>query len=149
MPRTTTTTEELSNIDPQELSNNELSIPVRFYVTWDPNENGPNLQDDYACLGLDDFFFYNLMLLCVLPPLSSLEVQIYVLIGHIIAVQIGQEATHQLGRLFKQWDQPALPLPVMVVTLYAVVLQLFLRDQTPCINTVSNNTLSLEFVMHT
>lgn len=78
----------------------------------------PDEKDDHVSLGLDDFFLFDLMLSSVL---SSLTVKIYVLIGHIIVVQIGQEATYQLERLVKQWEQPAVPLPVVVISLYRVL----------------------------
>ena len=123
---TSRTFEESSSCDLLELSKNNSSIPTQYYVTWNPDENQIDEKDDYASLGLDDFFIFDLMLLSVLPPLSSLTVQIYVLIGHIIAVQIGQEATYQLGRLAKQWKQPAVPLPVVMVSLYCIVLNIFI-----------------------
>ena len=122
------TIENSSNDEILELSNDGSSIPVPEYVTWNPDEKKLDEKNDHAALGLDDFFIFNLMLLTVLPPLSSLTVQIYVLIGHIIAVQIGQEATYQLGRLVKQWEQPAAPLPVVVVSLYCILINIFIDN---------------------
>lgn len=100
------TIEDSSNGDLAELSNKDSSIPLAYYLTWNPDENERDVKGDHASLRLDDFFIFNFTLLSVLPPLLPLTVQVYVLIGHIIAVQIGQEATYQLGRLFKQWRQP-------------------------------------------
>jgi hypothetical protein len=122
------TTDQSSSDDLSELSNDDLVVPAESYVTWNPDENAVNEKDDHMSLGLDDFFLFDLMLLSVLPSLSSMATQIIVLIGHILVVQIGQEATFLLGRLFKQQNQPAVPLPVITVSLYAILLNIFLNN---------------------
>lgn len=122
------TIEKLSNDDISEQSNNDPLVPVELYVTWNPDENELDQKGDHRSLGLGDFFIFNLMLLSVLPPLSSMKIQICVVIGHIIAVQIGHEVTHQLGRLCNQWIQPAVPVPVISVSLYAILLQLLMNS---------------------
>ena len=66
---------------------------------------------------------FNLMLLLILDPLSSIGRNICVAIGHIITVQIGQMATHRLGIRYNQNDRPALPMPVLTFSLYAVLIK--------------------------
>lgn len=64
------------------------------------------------------------MLLLILPPLSSLKTKLYITIGYIIAVQVGQEISDQIGLIYNQYVQPALPLPVIVVSLYTILLNI-------------------------
>ncbi|UJR17919.1 hypothetical protein I4U23_004818 [Adineta vaga] len=122
------TIEDSPPVDTSDLTNDDTSRPAQYYITWNPNENILHVKGDNACLGLDDFFILNLMLLSIVPSLSSITVQICVFIGHVIAVQIGQEATYQLGRLFQQLDQPAAPLPAIMVSLYSIILKSFLSN---------------------
>jgi hypothetical protein len=70
---------------------------------------------------------FNFMLLLVLNPLSSIITNTCIAIGYIIAVQIGQVITHQLGILYNQYNQPGLPLPVITVSIYAILLNFFVQ----------------------
>ncbi len=67
------------------------------------------------------------MLLLILSPVSSMTIKVYITIGHIIAIQIGQEATHRFGRFYNYYIQPALPLPVIFFSLYAILLNTFIE----------------------
>lgn len=70
---------------------------------------------------------FNLMLLTILPCASSMTMKVCVTTGHIIAVHIGQEATRQLGHLYDRKRQPALPLPAVAVSIYAIILNLIIE----------------------
>ena len=70
---------------------------------------------------------FNFMLLLVLNPLLSLRTNIFIFLGHIIAVHIGQEGTRQLGIIYQQSIQPALPLSVITFSTYALFLYSFLQ----------------------
>ena len=118
---------ELSSDDPPKLLNDDLPTRSQFYYVWNSDNTEPGEKDIRASLGLGDFFIFNLMLLTVLPSLSSMTTKVCVTIGHIIAVQIGQEATFQLGCLYNQCTQPALPLPVVAVSIYAILLNSFIE----------------------
>lgn len=70
---------------------------------------------------------FNFMLLLVLNPSSSLRTNLFILLGHIIAVHIGHEGTRQLGIIYQQSTQPALPLSVITFSTYALLLYPFLQ----------------------
>jgi len=91
-----------------------------FYYNWNFDDNESDQKRE--CLGLGDFGVYNCMLLFVLPPMSSMTTKICIVIGHIIAVQIGREATDRIAILSKNSTQPAVPLPVVTVSLYFIFL---------------------------
>jgi hypothetical protein len=99
------------------------------YHTWnfDDDDDESDQKNNRATLGLGDFQIFNLMLLLILSPVSSMTTKIYITIGHIIAIQIGQEATDRLGRFYNQYLQPALPLPVIFFSLYAILLNTFVE----------------------
>jgi len=72
-------------------------------------------------LGLGDFIFYNLMILFILSPLSSIEIKICVGIGCIIFIEI--------IRFDRFWNKikarPGLPLSVIT---YTILIDLFIKD---------------------
>ena len=99
-----------------------------YYSTGDPDENGHIVRsENVSSLGLGDFLFYNLMLLWILPPSSSITTQACVAIGHIIAIQIGKALARELATLNDCGGCPALPLPIVAVSLYAWVLDLLIE----------------------
>jgi len=110
-----------------ELSTDGKPSLIGFYYSWNFDDNESDQTDYRACLGLGDFAMFNFMLLLILPPLSSTKTKLYITIGHIIAVQIGQEITNQLECIYKQWVQPGVPLPLIVVSLYAILLNTFIE----------------------
>lgn len=97
------------------------------YNTWDLDQHQSNRRITRLSLGLGDFLMFNFMLLLVLNPLLSLRTNIFIFLGHIIAVHIGQEGTRQLGIIYQQSIQPALPLPVITFSTYALFLYSFLQ----------------------
>ncbi|CAF4432706.1 unnamed protein product, partial [Rotaria magnacalcarata] len=124
---TSRTYEKSSSNDQLELPNDDPSVSVQIYDTWNPENNELDEKGYSLSLGLGDFLIFNLMLLSVLPHLSSITIKMFIAIGHIVAVQIGQEATYRLGRLCDQSAQPAVPLPVIIVTLYTILLKAFIN----------------------
>lgn len=113
----------------EELLKSELSIPYDFYSTWYFNDNESDEQGDEEgeeqVLGLGDFYTYNLMLLSILSPLSSMITKMFVTVGYIIFVQMGSEGTIRLGRLYNQNITPGVPLPVIFVSMYTFILDMF------------------------
>ena len=97
------------------------------YYTGELDDNG-NIErgSNVSSLGLGDFLFYNLMLLWILPPLSSVTTQACVAIGHIITFQIGETIAAELATLHGCGSCPALPLPIVAVSFYASVLDMFI-----------------------
>ena len=99
-----------------------------YYSTGEPDGNGHiERGDNVSRLGLADFFFYNLMLLWVLPPLSSMTTQLCVLVGHIITIQIGAALAFELANRNECRGCPALPLPIVAVSFYALILGVFIE----------------------
>ncbi|CAF4888147.1 unnamed protein product [Rotaria socialis] len=110
-----------------ELSTDGKPSLIGFYYSWNFDDNESDQSNSRACLGLADFAIFNFMLLLILPPLSSARTKVYITIGHIIAVQIGQELTNHLECMYNQWVQPGVPLPVIVVLFYAILLNTFIE----------------------
>ena len=99
-----------------------------YYCTGEPDENGHiERSENVSWLGLGDFLFYNLMLLWILPPLSSVTTQTCVAIGHIITIQIGEAIARELATHYRYRSWPALPVPIVAVSLYALVLDAFVE----------------------
>jgi hypothetical protein len=103
------------------------TFPVFCYYTHDI-EDGIDATKGYRALGDGDFFLYNLLLLWILPPLSSTTIQICVLFGLIINVQIGIILTGWIGSLWKEYRMPALPLPVIFISAYALIIDFILQS---------------------
>jgi len=97
------------------------------YYSWDLDNDKLDEEEILVCLGLGDFYAFNLMLLSVLPPLSSMTMKVCITIGYIIAIQIGQEGTALLKYFFKQSIQPALPLPIVAVFIYSFLLSILIE----------------------
>ncbi|CAF3419174.1 unnamed protein product [Rotaria socialis] len=101
---------------------------IGFCYTWNFDDNETDqTQNNRASLGTSDFLILNLMLLLILPPVSSMATKVYVAIGHIIAIQIDQKGTSRFGCSFNQYLLSALPLPVIFSSLYAILLNAFVQ----------------------
>jgi hypothetical protein len=98
---------------------------IGFYHFWNFDDDESDERNSHACFGLCDFAVFSFMLLLILPPLSSMRTKVYITIGHIIAVQIGQEVTDLLKHHYHEWVQPAVPLPIIAVSLYGILLNTF------------------------
>lgn len=79
-------------------------------------------------MGEADFVIYNLLLLWILSPSSSITIQICVLFGFIIMVQIGIVLTAQLRSLWEEQAMPALPFPVILVSTYAILVDYIVQN---------------------
>jgi hypothetical protein len=123
---TALTNDNISEVNSSELVNDDLWDYSNVYYTSNFDNEEVNV-DNTEYIGLGDFYMYNLMLLTILPRLSSLRTKVYVLIGHIIAVQMGLKLTDQLGCRYDQRIRPALPLPVIAVSFYAFLLKNYIE----------------------
>ena len=79
-----------------------------YYHIWNVDEHQSNGRIKRLVLGLGDFLMFSFMLLLVLNPLLSLRTNIWIFLGHIIAVHVGHEGKRQLGIICRQAIQPAL-----------------------------------------
>jgi hypothetical protein len=83
---------------------------------YDDNES--DRESDEQALGHDDLYIYNLILLSILPPLSSMITKAFVTLGYIIYVHIGDAEIDQK-------NIRGVSLPVVFVLMYVVILDLF------------------------
>jgi len=111
----------------KKLSDKKIFDLHNVYYTWDLDDDKLDEEGTLVCLGLGDFYVFNLMLLSVLPPLSSMTMKVCITIGYIVAIQIGQEGTALLRYFWKQSIQPALPLPIVAVLIYSFLLSIFIE----------------------
>jgi hypothetical protein len=95
-----------------------------FYYT-----KGVNKWKKGGLLGCGDFLVYNILVLFALPPSSSLITKICVTFGSIISVQIGSLLTYLLRRLAKKYSAPGVPLPIITVSIYLFILDLFMPNK--------------------
>ncbi|CAF1413848.1 unnamed protein product [Rotaria magnacalcarata] len=111
-----------------ELSTDGTPSLVGFYYTWNFDDDElVDRKNNRSSLGIGDFLIFNLMLLLIVPSGSSMTTKVCIAIGHIIAIQIGQIATSWFGCYFNQYLLPALPLPVVCFSLYAILLNAFVQ----------------------
>ena len=115
------------------------SFPSFRFYTHDIDD-GPEACDGCESLGEGDFIFYNLLLLWILSPLSSTTIQICVLLGLIIIIQIGLELTSQFAHLWEEHIMPALLFPVILVSAYGVIVDCILQNLD--VDQISNITLN-------
>ncbi len=104
----------------------DLQICFGVYSTWDLYDNKFNDIDGERSIGHGDFYIYNLMLLLILPPFSSMITKVLVTIGYIVIVQISCEATFRLARYYQD-NLPGVPIPVAAVSMYGIILDIFIE----------------------
>jgi len=82
-------------------------------------------------LGEGDFCYYNLMVLFVLQPLSSIEMKICIGIVCMIYIQMGYILTIVIVPFvevkYAKW-KPALPFPILAFSAYFVLINTFVED---------------------
>lgn len=100
--------------------------PPDSYWVCDSNDGETSNTKTHTGLGLGDFVSFNLMLLAILPGSASTITKLCISIGHIISVQIGRKGTHLLGNLYRIDARPGIPLPVVMVSIYAIFLNHFI-----------------------
>lgn len=103
------------------------TFPFFCYYTHDI-EDGIDVTKQCEALGGGDFVIYNFLLLWILSPLSSMTVQFYVLIGFIINIQIGLIVTRWIGSLWKEYLMPAVPIPAILTSAYAIILDFHMQS---------------------
>jgi hypothetical protein len=100
------------------------TAPIGLYCTCDINELDDDVEDDnqsYQIIGFADFFFFNLLLLFVLPANSSIATRVCIAVGCIIMVQLGDLCTTFMLPYVSD-GLPAVPFPTVFVTAYAIVV---------------------------
>jgi hypothetical protein len=105
------------------------TVPLGFYCVYDINELNDDVDDEdcFSVIGLGDFFFFDLLLLVVIPDNSSITTRACIAFGCMISVQFSDLCT---GSMFSYVDSPslpALPIPTIVVTAYAIVIDAIIQ----------------------
>ncbi|CAF4174929.1 unnamed protein product [Rotaria socialis] len=86
----------------EELLKLDLQMSIGIYYIWEPDDDESDEDNRGRIAGHGDFYIYNLMLLLILPSLSSMTTALLGTIGYIVIVQICNETTVRLGFLYDQ-----------------------------------------------
>ncbi|CAM4989591.1 unnamed protein product, partial [Rotaria socialis] len=98
-----------------------------MYVTHDIEDEIDETQG-YIGLGDDDFVHDNLLLLWILSPLSPPTMQICIVIGFILNVQISIMFMNWIGCLSKEYLSLLLSLSVIFISAYALIIDCILQN---------------------
>ena len=101
------------------------TAPRGFYYAYDTYELDEDVKDEgtrFPIIGLGDFFYYDLLLLLVIPLNSSISTRASIALICIIVVQLGDMCTIYMDRFVYPKCIPGVPFPTVFVTLFAIVL---------------------------
>jgi len=102
--------------------------PIAYYV------GDVNGERNGSCIGLIDFVVYDILLLLVLSPSSSITTNILLTLGCIVSVQGGHVGTIMIfGRLCRSYIMPAVPLLVINFSIYLLILSIVTTSSDQCI----------------
>ena len=96
-----------------------------FYCVYDINEMDDEMENKnktVSGIGWGDFLVFNLLLLLVIPTNCSITIRLCVAFGCIISVQLAELCNDFILHYSDVEDVPALPLPTIAVTAYAIVI---------------------------
>ncbi len=102
-------------------------LPVFCYYSYDI-ENGIDETKILSGLGGADFVAYNVLLLWVLPPSPSITIKLFVFFGFLITIQIAVMITCWISYAWKQSDMPGVPIPVVLVSTYAIIVDFIIQN---------------------
>jgi len=108
-----------------DLSFDYPTAPCGLYCLYDINELNDDVenQDKYNWfLGWGDFHVFNLLLLLIIPTNSSITIRICVAFGCIVIVQLADMCTSYILHYSDLQILPALPLPTIAATAYAIAV---------------------------
>ncbi len=109
------------------LVSKSTGAPVFCYYSYDI-EDGMHPTKNLSGLGGADFVAYNVLLLWVLPPLSSMTIQLCVLFGFLIIIQIAVQTTRWIGSLWNENGMPGIPVSVVLVSTYAIIVDFIIQN---------------------
>jgi hypothetical protein len=73
----------------------------------------------------------------VLPPWASIEIQVFVLFGFIINLQIGILITEWFWKLWNETCMPGTSFLIITISAYAIILDAVMKNfDTACINII-------------
>ena len=90
-----------------------------------------------------------MLILIVLPLSLSTMINIYITIGTIVSVQIGYFLTSWLGSFVKIVPQPAVPLPVIIVSIYLFILDIiFSYNSDQCVWNLNKSLIIVKLICY-
>lgn len=101
------------------------TAPRGFYCAYDMNEWTEDMEKEDRCfpvLGLGDFFYFNLLLLFVIPVNSPIITRGCIALICIVLVLFGDLCTTLMRRYGAPDVLPAIPFPAVLITIYAIIL---------------------------
>ncbi|CAM4888284.1 unnamed protein product [Rotaria socialis] len=101
------------------------TTPLGVYCVYDINELNDDVEKEDKCnsfLGWGDFLIFNILLLLVIPTNSSITIRTCIAFGCIVSVQLADICTDSLLHYTDSDSLPALPLPTIAATAYAIVV---------------------------
>jgi hypothetical protein len=110
--------------DVDDIEKNKRKFKNEEFV--DDEKYLPETHNDVECLGLGDFFTFDLMILFILQPQWSIITKIFVVIGCIISIQAGQCGTLLFAQVWQLTGFPALPFSVVTFSLYTLILNVIM-----------------------
>jgi hypothetical protein len=110
-------------------STNETFVPTKKYHKRVYYVEGADKWNTSASLDFGEFFVYNMLVLLVLPPSSSIITQICVTFGSIISIQVGCFLTDWLCYLVGNFSAPRIPIPVIMVSLHIWILNIIIPKE--------------------
>jgi len=105
---------------------NEMSMQRKECLSGVYYVKGVDKWETSISLGLGDFLVYNILILLVVPPSSSIIIKMCVTLGSIISVQVGFLLTYWLCSLIKKMSTPGVPLSVITVSIYLFILNIII-----------------------
>ena len=103
------------------------TFPPFCYYSHDI-ENETDSIKEFQIIGGGDFLNHNWLLLWLLPPAASLRIQLYILFGFIICIQIGIRVTIWIGTRLKWAAMPGIPIPIVVISTYAIIIGIITQN---------------------
>ena len=111
------------------------TLPLGFYFLYDINELNDDIGDDnevFPITGLADFFYFDLLLLFILPVNCSFGSRVFIAFVCIILVQLADLCTVWVILLSDCRHWPGLPFPTIVVTAYMIAIDYFIGYSNTC-----------------
>ncbi len=82
----------------------------------------------FQMIGGGDLMKYNWLLLWLLSPLMSFKIQLYILFGFIICIQVGIHLSNWIATHLKVKGIPGTPIPVILISTYAIIIDVITQN---------------------
>jgi hypothetical protein len=106
------------------------TVPLGFYCVYDINELDDDVENgnvSFPVIGFGDFFFFDLLLLFVMPNISSITTRAWIAFGCIISVQLADLLTCSMLPDDSFKSLPGVPFPTIATTAYAIIVDAIIQ----------------------